>query len=93
MRFKDVSLENSHLTTMLERDFNNRFVKIYERGDTSIIFSEHDNISHASLSNPKRDIKDSEIRYAIIRVMKTKITDVEVFKLQNGNIHIKKPLN
>lgn len=93
MRFKDVSVENSHLTTLLERGFNNRFAKVFERGNTSIIYSEHDEISHASLSNPKRDIKENEIRYAIIKVMKAKIKDVQVYKLQNGNIHIKKPLN
>jgi hypothetical protein len=88
MRFKDVTNENLHVVTMLQKNLIGPNVKIYQSEETMVVYSYGQESKHISLSNPSRKIKDSEVKYAIRRIMGTNETLVSAYMSANGVIHI-----
>lgn len=93
MKFKDVTNEKGNVTFLLKSNLDKtKFIRVFECGDTGIIYSSSENRKHVSISNTNRHVKNSEMKYAIKRIMKTKVESVEIYLSNSGVIHIHEEL-
>lgn len=89
MKFNNVTAEKNDVTKVVKSTLPNaEQIQVFQSDDTSIIYTISGAIKHASISNPVRKIKQSEIRYVIQKIMKSKVTETEVFMTNNGIVHI-----
>ena len=86
--FKDVTKEKQHIVDIAKQSFNDENVefKMFERKGTVISYSFANGVSHASISNFDRKIKDWEIQYAVDEILK--VNEVDMFVKDNGIIHL-----
>ncbi|WP_418055617.1 DUF1827 family protein [Priestia megaterium] len=91
LRFKDVTAERKTFVSCFKnqsKDTNT--IKIFSNGVTKIIYSSSEKSEKVSISNLKRDVKQSEVSYAIKKILKAQPASVEIFYSANGVIHIHK---
>lgn len=88
MKFKDVTLCNQEvIDAMREKGKVKGEIKIYECDATTVIYSNEKNTKHASLSNPNRSVKFSEIDWAL-ELLDLKYGLFRWFQTQTGVVHI-----
>ncbi|MEM5014132.1 DUF1827 family protein [Niallia taxi] len=92
MKFKEVTQESNEVISVVNNNDDSIDTKVYSNNDTCIIYSTDYRVQHLSISNPKRKVKDSEINYALFRIMKAKLEDVHIFMTRTGVIHMHKRL-
>ncbi len=63
-------------------------VKVYEKDSSRLIYSFNDRVKHVSLSNTGRKVKDSEIDYAIRKIMKVNPAKITGRISPNGVHHL-----
>ena len=90
MKFKDVTHESNDVISVVNKNDVSIDTKVFANNDTCIIYSSNSQVQHLSISNPTRKIRDTEINYALVRIMKAKIEDVKISKTSTGAIHLHK---
>ncbi|MED5101049.1 MULTISPECIES: DUF1827 family protein [Niallia] len=92
MKFKDITHESDEVIVVANGGDISLDTRVFKNKDTYIIYSSNSLREHLSISNPYRSIKNSEINYALVRIMKSKFKDVEIFRSTKGIIHIYKQM-
>lgn len=89
MRFKDVTAENPSIVASCRNNvYGPETVRVYEKDSTMIIYSFNDRVKHSSISNTDRKVKDSEIDYAIRKIMKVNPSKITGYISRNGIYHL-----
>jgi hypothetical protein len=88
--FKDVTSEFPSIVATCSNNGNGlEAVKVFENDGTRIIYSFNERGKHLSLSNPYRDVTDSEIIYSIEKIMKLNPETITGYISSNGVYHFK----
>lgn len=90
MKFVDVTLENPMIVSIIKETSNGEveYVKVLANEDTTMICGLGERYKHISFSNPERRIKESEIEYAIKRVMRVNTSNVRRNLSPTGVLHL-----
>ncbi|MDW4509969.1 MULTISPECIES: DUF1827 family protein [Priestia] len=85
MRFKDVTAGRKTFVSFFKHQSEDtNTIKIFSNGATKIIYSSTEKSEKVSISNLKRDVKQSEVSYAIKKVLMAQPASVEIFYSING---------
>lgn len=89
LKFIDVTDEKDDVVSIVSKQSGGKnSIKVFENGNTCIIFEWNDTEKHLSISNNIRPIKDSEIRYSVEKIMKVNPKETKMFQGQTGILHI-----
>lgn len=83
MKLIDVTNSHSALVTEQLGNTDAVFIKVYSLGQTTIIFSGAATHKDVILSNKLRNIKNSEISFAISDILETTPEQVDILKAPN----------
>lgn len=91
MKFINVTKNHTNVVKMMEKTMGEgKTVKFYDckHEGTRLIHTYNKVYQCASLSSPNGKIKESEIKYAIEKILKTNLEDVSIFLSDTGVVHI-----
>lgn len=78
MKLIDVTNSHAALVSNQLENTDAVFIKVFSLGQTTVIFSGARTHQDVILQNKNRDIKNSEIQYAIEHILEAEAEDVEV---------------
>lgn len=79
MKLIDVTNSHSHLVNSQLENTDAVFIKVFSLGPTTVIFSGAPTHQDVILQNKKRNIKNSEIHFAIENILEVTPEEVEIF--------------
>ncbi|MFL2099255.1 DUF1827 family protein [Desemzia sp. FAM 23989] len=79
MKLIDVTNSHSHLVNNQLENTDAVFIKVFSLGSTTVIFSGAPTHQDVILQNKNRNIKNSEIHFAIENILEVNPEDVEIF--------------
>lgn len=80
MKLIDVTNSHSLLVSSQLENTDAVFIKVFSLGPTTVIFSGAPTHEDVILENKKRNIKSTEIQYAIERILEADPSEVEIFE-------------
>lgn len=86
--FREVTKDRNDVVEAASTLIKDAVIKVYECKDTCIIFSQSNESRHTSISNGSRPVQEWEIGYAIVRILKVKTKEVDIYITENDVVHI-----
>lgn len=88
MNFKDVTAKNRGVISAMRESGIHESIRVFERNNTEIIYSYSEFAEHASLYNPNRKVRKSEIDYCIKKIFKHRTPNMITYVTPTGIVHI-----
>ncbi|SFH66943.1 DUF1827 family protein [Pisciglobus halotolerans] len=83
MKLIDVTNSHRNLVSQQLQNTDTNFIRVFSLGPTTVILSEAKTHRDVVLKNPKRNIKKTEINYALQKILKVSPKKVDIIFAPN----------
>jgi len=86
MKLKDVAHQQTDEFLEMVRGGQDCTLKVYSLGEYSVLYSYNNSSQHASVSHIHKDVSHEIIKIIVTRLLKTRIENVQIFRVPNSNV-------